>query len=39
MAATHSTWAVPALWTFLASYAVFAAVTGSVYLRRKSAAV
>jgi NNP family nitrate/nitrite transporter-like MFS transporter len=33
VAASHSTWSVPALWVFLGSYVVFAAVTWFVYLR------
>ena len=34
--AAHSDWSVPALWVFLASYLVFAAVTWWVYLRKGS---
>src|SRR5207237_1903394 len=33
VAAAHADWSVPALWVFLVSYVVFAAVTWSVYLR------
>jgi NNP family nitrate/nitrite transporter-like MFS transporter len=33
VAAAHSAWSVPALWVFLISYIVFAAVTWFVYLR------
>ena len=33
IAAAHADWSVPALWVFLASYLVFAAVTWAVYLR------
>ncbi len=33
VAAAHADWSVPALWVFLASYVVFAAVTWLVYLR------
>src|SRR5207249_2418545 len=33
IAAAHSNWSVPALWVFLASYVVFAAVTWAVYIR------
>ncbi|MEN3314214.1 MAG: transporter, family, nitrate/nitrite transporter [Acidimicrobiaceae bacterium] len=36
VAAAHSDWSVPALWVFLGSYLVFAAVTWAVYLRRTS---
>jgi len=36
VAASHSTWSVPALWVFLGSYVVFAAVTWFVYLRSSS---
>jgi NNP family nitrate/nitrite transporter-like MFS transporter len=36
VAAAHSTWSVPALWVFLGSYVVFAAVTWFVYLRGSS---
>jgi len=36
VAAAHSTWSVPALWVFLVSYIVFAAVTWFVYLRGHS---
>jgi NNP family nitrate/nitrite transporter-like MFS transporter len=36
IAASHSDWSVPALWIFLGSYLIFAAVTWSVYLRRRS---
>lgn len=34
VAAAHSDWSVPALWVFLGSYVVLAAVTWLVYLRR-----
>ncbi|MGI9120376.1 MAG: MFS transporter [Acidimicrobiales bacterium] len=34
VAAAHADWSVPALWIFLASYVVFAAVTWLVYVRR-----
>ena len=34
VAASHSTWSIPALWTFLAAYLVLAAVTWFCYLRR-----
>jgi NNP family nitrate/nitrite transporter-like MFS transporter len=37
VAAAHADWSVPALWVFLVSYVVFAAVTWFVYLRRSSA--
>ena len=37
VAASHSDWSVPALWVFLVSYLVFAAVTWFVYLRRRLA--
>src|SRR5207245_2935890 len=33
VATAHSNWSVPALWVFLVSYVVFAAVTWFVYLR------
>jgi MFS transporter, NNP family, nitrate/nitrite transporter len=33
VAAAHANWSVPALWVFLGSYLVFAAVTFVVYLR------
>jgi NNP family nitrate/nitrite transporter-like MFS transporter len=33
IAAAHADWSVPALWVFLASYLVLAAVTWGVYLR------
>lgn len=33
VAVAHSAWSAPALWAFLASYVVFAAVTWLVYLR------
>ena len=36
VAAAHADWSVPALWVFLSSYVVFAAVTWFVYLRRTS---
>jgi NNP family nitrate/nitrite transporter-like MFS transporter len=36
VAAAHADWSVPALWVFLASYLVFAAVTWLVYLRTAS---
>jgi NNP family nitrate/nitrite transporter-like MFS transporter len=36
VAAAHSDWSVPALWVFLASYVVFAAVTYVVFLRSSS---
>jgi NNP family nitrate/nitrite transporter-like MFS transporter len=36
VAASHSAWSAPALWVFLASYAVFGFVTWAVYLRRRS---
>ena len=35
VAASHSDWSVPALWVFLGSYVVFAAVTWFFYLRRR----
>jgi NNP family nitrate/nitrite transporter-like MFS transporter len=34
MAAAHADWAVPALWVFLVSYLVFAAITWAVYLNK-----
>jgi NNP family nitrate/nitrite transporter-like MFS transporter len=34
VAAAHSAWSAPALWTFLVSYVVFGFVTWAVYLRR-----
>lgn len=34
VAVAHSAWSAPALWAFLASYAVFGAVTWATYLRR-----
>src|SRR3954447_14960119 len=37
VAAAHANWSVPALWVFLVSYVVFAAVTWFVYLRRSPA--
>ena len=37
VAAAHSDWSVPALWVFLGSYVVFAAVTWFVYLRTRIA--
>jgi NNP family nitrate/nitrite transporter-like MFS transporter len=37
VAAAHADWSVPALWVFLVSYVVFAAVTWLVYLRRSPA--
>jgi NNP family nitrate/nitrite transporter-like MFS transporter len=37
VAAAHSDWSVPALWVFLGSYVVFAAVTWLAYLRKGSA--
>ena len=37
VAAAHSDWSVPALWVFLGSYVVFAAVTWFVYLRKSVA--
>jgi NNP family nitrate/nitrite transporter-like MFS transporter len=36
IATADSDWSVPALWIFLASYLVFAAVTWTVYLRRRA---
>jgi MFS transporter, NNP family, nitrate/nitrite transporter len=36
VATAHSDWSVPALWVFVASYLVFAAVTWYVYLNRGS---
>jgi NNP family nitrate/nitrite transporter-like MFS transporter len=36
VASAHSDWSVPALWVFLVSYLVFAAVTWFVYLRAGS---
>jgi NNP family nitrate/nitrite transporter-like MFS transporter len=39
VAAAHTSWSVPALWVFLVSYLVFAAVTWTVYLRRTSSFV
>jgi NNP family nitrate/nitrite transporter-like MFS transporter len=38
VAAAHADWSVPALWVFLGSYVVFAAVTWFVYLRRRPVA-
>ncbi len=37
IAAAHSDWSVPALWVFVGSYVVFAAVTWFCYLRTRSA--
>ncbi len=37
VAAANADWSVPALWVFLVSYIVFAAVTWLVYLRRTTA--
>jgi NNP family nitrate/nitrite transporter-like MFS transporter len=37
VAAAHADWSVPALWVFLVSYVVLAAVTWVVYLRRSNA--
>jgi NNP family nitrate/nitrite transporter-like MFS transporter len=37
VAAAHADWSVPALWVFMGSYIVFAAVTWVVYIRRSSA--
>ena len=37
VAASQADWSVPALWVFLGSYVVFAAVTWFVYLRRSLA--
>ncbi|HEX2274504.1 MAG TPA: nitrate/nitrite transporter [Acidimicrobiales bacterium] len=37
VAAAHADWSVPALWVFLVSYVVFAAITWFVYLRRRVA--
>ena len=34
VAASHTTWSIPALWTFLAAYLVLAAVTWFCYVRR-----
>jgi len=34
VAASHADWSVPALWVFLISYLVFAAVTWAFYLRK-----
>ena len=36
VAAAHADWSVPALWVFLVSYLVFAAVTWTFYLRRSA---
>ena len=36
VAAAHSTWSVPALWVFLVSYLVLAAVTWVVYLNKSA---
>jgi NNP family nitrate/nitrite transporter-like MFS transporter len=36
VAAAHADWSVPALWVFLVSYLVFAAVTWTFYLRKSS---
>ena len=36
VAAAHADWSIPALWVFLASYVVFAAVTWLVYIRKTS---
>ena len=33
VAAAHADWSVPALWVFLGSYVIFAAVTWLVYVR------
>jgi len=38
VAAANADWSVPALWVFLGSYVVFAAVTWAVYLRKSSIA-
>jgi len=38
IAAAHGAWSVPALWTFLASYAVLGCLTGAVYIRRPARA-
>jgi NNP family nitrate/nitrite transporter-like MFS transporter len=37
VAAAHADWSVPALWVFLGSYVVFAAVTWFFYLRKSEA--
>jgi NNP family nitrate/nitrite transporter-like MFS transporter len=37
IAASHSDWSVPALWVFLGSYVILAAVTWAVYLRPSNA--
>ena len=34
VAASHTTWSIPALWTFLAAYLMLAAVTWFCYVRR-----
>ncbi len=36
VAAAHADWSVPALWVFLGSYVVFAAVTWTFYLRKSA---
>jgi NNP family nitrate/nitrite transporter-like MFS transporter len=36
IAAANADWSVPALWVFMASYVVFAAVTWVVYIRKSS---
>ncbi|MEA2843123.1 MAG: transporter, family, nitrate/nitrite transporter, partial [Actinomycetota bacterium] len=36
VAAAHADWSISALWVFLASYVVFAAVTWLVYIRKSS---
>ncbi|MEA2974233.1 MAG: transporter, family, nitrate/nitrite transporter [Actinomycetota bacterium] len=36
VAAAHADWSVPALWVFLVSYLVFAAVTWAFYLRKNA---
>ena len=36
VAAAHADWSVPALWVFLCSYMVFAAVTWTFYLRKSA---
>jgi NNP family nitrate/nitrite transporter-like MFS transporter len=36
IAAANADWSVPALWVFMGSYVVFAAVTWAVYIRKRS---
>jgi MFS transporter, NNP family, nitrate/nitrite transporter len=37
IAASHTDWSIPALWAFLAAYAVFAFITWFFYLRKRVA--